>query len=155
MESEEDATALVHLKSVLSFCSYFNYFVNRSELLRNRHFIGLLRSSTFEMFMNTPELLTIGQRVFDKCIADMQNNGQEIPDSDARLVKKLEEYLSGIQMYLEIKVSIGIYCVLLPLVDYMEEEEADVNTEHVGEEEVNKHAKFKLHFHCCHRCLKL
>ena len=48
------------------------------------------------MFMNTPELLTIGQQVFDKCIADMQNNGQEIPDSDAQLVKMLEEYFSGI-----------------------------------------------------------
>ena len=50
------------------------------------------------MFMNTPELLTIGQQVFDKCIADMQNNGQEIPDSDAQLVKMLEEYFSGIQI---------------------------------------------------------
>jgi len=48
------------------------------------------------MFMNTPELLTIGQRVIDKCIADMQKNGLEIPESDAQLVKMLEDYLSGI-----------------------------------------------------------
>ena len=65
------------------------------ELLHNRHFIGLLRSSTFEMFMNTPELLTIGQRVFDKCMADIQSSGQKIPHSDARVVKMLEDYLSG------------------------------------------------------------
>lgn len=33
----------------------------------------------------------------DKYIADMQRNGQEIPKSDAQLVKMLEEYLSGVQ----------------------------------------------------------
>ena len=49
------------------------------------------------MFMNTPELLTVGQRVIDKCITDMQGNGQEIPHSDAQLVKMLEEYLSGVK----------------------------------------------------------
>ena len=32
--------------------------------------------------------------------------------------------------------------MLLPIVDYMEEEEVDVNTEHVGGEEVNKPCKF-------------
>lgn len=50
------------------------------------------------MFMNTPELLTVGQLVIDKCIADMRKNGQEIPESDAQLVKMLEDYLSGMQM---------------------------------------------------------
>ena len=98
MEGEEDAAALAHLKSVLSFAWTIYFFVNYSELLRNRHFIGLLRTSTFEMFMNTPELLTIGQQVFDKCITDMQNNGQQIPNSDVQLVKMLEEYLSGMSL---------------------------------------------------------
>lgn len=88
------------------------------------------------MFMNTPELLTIGQRVFNKCIADMQRNGQEIPDSDAQLVKMLEDYLSG--MRLQVSISIDL---LLPLVDYMEEEEVDVDTEDVGEEEVDSTRK--------------
>lgn len=80
------------------FCnSQHNFLSNILELLRNRHFIGLLRNSTFEMFMNTPELLVVGQRVIDKCIADMQKKGQQIPKSDAQLVKMLEDYLSGIE----------------------------------------------------------
>ena len=51
------------------------------------------------MFMNTPELLTVGQRVIDKCVADMQSNGREIPDSDAQLVKMLEEFFSGTRYF--------------------------------------------------------
>lgn len=84
--------------------------MNTPELLRNRHFVGLLRSSTFDMFMNTPELLRIGQRVIDKIIGDMRKNGQEIPDSDAKLVKMLDEYISGIASGLVI-ISIRILTI--------------------------------------------
>ena len=94
MESEDDTAALTHVKSMMTFVVTLIIYSN-TELLRNRHFIGLLRSSTFEMFMNTPELLTVGQRVIDKCVTDMQSNGQKIPDSDAQLVKTLEEFFSG------------------------------------------------------------
>ena len=90
------------------------------------------------MFMNTPELLTVGQRVIDKCITDMQSNGQEIPHSDAQLVKMLEEYLSGVKDNYK---CLGIECILIPLVDYIEEEEVDMNTEDVGEEEVDNTLK--------------
>ena len=98
------------------------------------------------MFMNTPELLTIGQQMFDKCITDMQNNGLQIPNSDVQVVKMLEEYLSGML----ISAYVGMCCVLLPLVDYMEEEEeVEVNTEQI-EAEVNNMWKSSTSIHCSH-----
>ncbi|XP_065910625.1 uncharacterized protein [Dysidea avara] len=87
-ENEEDVSSLSQLRT----------------LLRSRHFIGLLRSNTFELFSNSPELLTLGQRIIDKCISDIRSQGQEIPNSDTQLILMLEQYLS---------------------VDYMEEEEDD------------------------------
>ena len=68
---------------------------HNSALLRSRHFIGLLRSNTFELFSNSPELLTLGQRIIDKCISDIRSQGQEIPNSDTQLIVMLERYLSG------------------------------------------------------------
>ena len=70
------------------------FFCN-SVLLRSRHFIGLLRSSTFEVFSNSPELLSLGQKIIDKYISDIRSQGQEIPNSDAQLIVTLEQYLSG------------------------------------------------------------